>query len=555
MPDWHLEMAHAFAARTAGSDGTLATLAGANGLWGSLRRFLRFLDSLPRPPRTIVELRPPHLERFRLHRSRSMQQRGVVGEVRAVLRLLERMPGRSRLRPEVAALFTRAQLVDRRMVRPVGGYDDTVREAILKCARADAVRIARRLKAGEDLLERFRTAPELLSGPEAERGADLAAMDATGRIPSPRGVPVTQVPISRIRWDLAGQLFLTLEDLAPLVVLGVMASGWNGETIKELPARHRVLEGGAVVLEAVKRRRGSLRWFEEVTVDIGRDSERFTTAGGYYLFIERLTRRGRRFSRSDRVWSVWVGGRKNGKDATFGHVDPFARLLGRQIGIRAWGRAQPELAALDGFVLDLNRLKTTEDRRYTRATGGHLPSAARTNTQDVLFSNYLRGDQVVQEWAADVIGDSLADAEAAAWAEHRKAVEANGSVTVLAPGDGQDASGRRSEAAFTACRDHTDSPFNPGPCRASFLRCFACRNALATQDHLPAQLALLDELAAAWETMDRDRWWQRFGQPWLAITEDILPRFTPAEQEAAARIKPAHTVLDLLEGPQEEPWV
>ncbi|KUM67177.1 hypothetical protein [Streptomyces curacoi] len=62
----------------------------------------------------------------------------------------------------------------------------------------------------------------------------------------------------------------------------------------------------------------------------------------------------------------------------------------------------------------MNRLKTTGERRYTRATGGHLPSSARTNSQDVLCSNYLRGDRVVRDWAADVISASLADAESAA---------------------------------------------------------------------------------------------------------------------------------------------
>lgn len=33
--------------------------------------------------------------------------------------------------------------------------------------------------------------------------------------------------------------------------------------------------------------------------------------------------------------------------------------------------------------------KTTVERRTTRAVRGHLPSAVRTNTQDVLFASYL----------------------------------------------------------------------------------------------------------------------------------------------------------------------
>lgn len=93
---------------------------------------------------------------------------------------------------------------------------------------------------------------------------------------------------------------------------------------KELPAAHRVLEGRAVVLEAVERRRSSpTRWIKEMAVEIGKDSERFTTAGDYYLFIEHLTRRGHQLSRSNRLWSIWVGDSpRYGKDATFGHIDP-----------------------------------------------------------------------------------------------------------------------------------------------------------------------------------------------------------------------------------------
>ncbi|MEU0030795.1 hypothetical protein [Streptomyces sp. NPDC006335] len=398
--------------------------------------------------------------------------------------------------------------------------------------------------------------PETLPEADRELGASLTAMAESGRVPISRG-RVCELPGTRLRYQLARHLFLTNDDLAPLIVLGVLATGWNGEAIKELPAKHRVLEGRAVVLEAVKRRRGPTRWFEEMTVEIGKDSERFTTAGGYYLFIERLTRRGRQFSRSNRLWSIWVGDSpRYGNDATFGHIDPFARRLGRSLKFGAWARQHAELAAIEGFELSLNRLKTTEERRYTRATGGHLPSAARTNSQDVLFSNYLSGDPVVQEWAADVVSMSLADAEAAARAEHRRLVEANGkAITVLRRAGEEAGLDGRQEAAFTACTAYHNSPFNSGPCAASFLQCFACRNALSTADHLPAQLVLLDELAARWEAMDREMWWRRFGQVWLAITEDILPRFTAAELEAAGRLKPDGTVLELLEDPEEDAWI
>lgn len=206
----------------------------------------------------------------------------------------------------------------------------------------------------------------------------------------------------------------------------------------------------------------------------------------------------------------------------------------------------------------------------TRAAGGHLPSSTRSNTQDVLFRNYLAGDPDVQDWAEDVVTDALEDAEDAARIAYRQTRKATGELKVLTgPVDkarrdadtaariGLDEDTVREvldgdrDTAFAACTKTTDD------CRDSFLTCFACRNAVATASHLPAQLALLDELADLWEGTDRETWWRRFGQAWLAINEDILPRFTPQERVAAESAKPADRVLPLLDGPSEEDttWV
>ncbi|MET8699849.1 hypothetical protein ABZW10_13400 [Kitasatospora sp. NPDC004723] len=40
------------------------------------------------------------------------------------------------------------------------------------------------------------------------------------------------------------------------MILGVGLTGRNGETIKELPAEHQVLDGKAVQVRLTKRRRG-----------------------------------------------------------------------------------------------------------------------------------------------------------------------------------------------------------------------------------------------------------------------------------------------------------
>jgi hypothetical protein len=107
---------------------------------------------------------------------------------------------------------------------------------------------------------------------------------------------------------------------------------------------------------------------------------------------------------------------------------------------------------------------------------------------------------------------------------------------------------------FTSCTSITDGPFNDGVCRASFLTCFACRNAVVTAEHLPNLLDLADELERRWHGTGRDEWWTRYGHTWLTITEDILPTFTPGElaHARAAADGSAVTLLDLLEGPKDE---
>jgi hypothetical protein len=103
----------------------------------------------------------------------------------------------------------------------------------------------------------------------------------------------------------------------------------------------------------------------------------------------------------------------------------------------------------------------------------------------------------------------------------------------------------------TACLDIDHGPFNQGRCQASFLACLQCSNALVTQRHLPGLVALLEQLDAQRQATDADTWWARHGPTWLAITQDVLPRFTPAEVARAQAATPAVSLLDLLGGPRE----
>jgi hypothetical protein len=103
----------------------------------------------------------------------------------------------------------------------------------------------------------------------------------------PRAPPGPTNMLGGVLWrtELAGHLFLTRQDLAPLLVLFVAVTGRNVETIKELPAEHRVREDPAVELRVVKRRHGPKRWYETVTWEIGKPGRELHTAGGIYLLV------------------------------------------------------------------------------------------------------------------------------------------------------------------------------------------------------------------------------------------------------------------------------
>jgi hypothetical protein len=268
------------------------------------------------------------------------------------------------------------------------------------------------------------------------------------------------------------------------------------------------------------------------------------------------------------------------------HHNPFGRLLNQHVQAPRWitrhgltgdpppapTQAQEHDAApepdLPPLRLDFNRLKTSIDVRRAKQTGGHLPSAARTNTIPVLFRNYLRGDPTTIEWAQQIVTDAFSDVEQAAWAAHHRALaEAGGRLHVI-PGDltvdsladigldpatTTDTIAGRLDTAWSACTNHDEHPATGRPCRASFLDCFHCGNCLITREHLPRLLGLIDALSARRQHLSDQDWWSHYGPTWAAIRLDVLAKFSPAEIEQAAAAKPTDVLLDLVEPAWEHP--
>lgn len=288
--------------------------------------------------------------------------------------------------------------------------------------------------------------------------------------------------------------------------------------------------------------------------------------------VQRLTRLSRRFSEAEHLWAVWRNGhRSNTMGTTEEHLDAFADKLIPTYPPAHWSAAQEDLWAdpvpgqTERTRLQLNtmRLRKSIEVRRTRQMGGHLPSAARSNSYPVLFSSYLSGDATTRQWAEDTMAEALTDAEEAAWQAHQAMLERSGGHLKVVNGEpapegldhdaGNSDRNSRQDTAFTTCTDPEEHPATGKPCRTpSLLDCFHCGNCLITRDHLPRLLALLDALSERRQQMSQARWWQRYGPAWVAIRRDILDgrHFTPAEIETAKHNQPDDALLDLV----EEPW-
>jgi hypothetical protein len=547
LPGWHQPLADAFA-RCTGASGTLRTPESAAGVFWCWHRFLVALASLVDPPATPEELTVDHLERYWRQRHAEVKQRGLVHEVRAVGRVVGEMPA-GMIAEDVDAWLHRRRSAGQ--TPAIAGYSDREFDAIMAAARSDVAAIRSRLERSQRLLTRYEREPDSLSGEERQLAALLANIAATGEIPV--------IAHDSKAWDnhpmmtLARQLFVIGFDLGPLLTLGVGISGRNLETLKDLTIEHDVLEAKAVRVQLIKRRRGPERMFEVTHWEIGTSSQQLRRPGGYYLLLEQMMRLGRSFSGTSSLWSVW--------DPPDGHHGPFdVGLHLKDWHMQRW-KQRHQLIDDNGQPLQITslRLKKTVDIRNTRAAGGHLPSSIRSNTMPVLFTNYLRGDPSVHDWAGGVITAALSDAETAAQACHARVLA--GPVTTPNKAAAQldvtattatDLLAGNLDTAVTACADIDHSPLDGGGrCGVSFLMCFGCSNALVTHNHIPKLKALLDWLIDQRGKIALDLWWRHYGMAWVAITEHIRPKFTPAEWD---RVQPAEglpELLALLEGPQE----
>lgn len=481
LPGWHESLAAAWAVRV-GPTGSLRTKESTRSAWGALTRMIRFYGHMIRPPRTPADLTVEHVEAY--HRFRTAE----LGDDNAA-RSETRVAGLTFLLPPLVDLvqpdvLDRLRPHVRARTSPMPGYSDGELARLVSAARAEI----------RELIERLDPA-RTTDLPDQRR---FDALRRYGRVPT-AGVRVDEQRALYKR--IAPRLYVTRFDVTAMLVLLVANTGWNVEVMKELPFEHRILDGRAVEVDLIKRRRGPQHWHQTVTWEIGAPAKQLNTPGGTYLLFHQIMTAARRHADPNAFWATWHPGIS--VDQLHRCTNPFALGLDADIDHQEWVKARRILADdtdADGtpqsLALNFNRLKTSIDVRRTRDMGGHLPSAARSNSTEVLFRNYLAGDGPTIEWAQEVLTETLSEVEQAAWTSHQRALAEHGRSSLKirsrntkggTPADEP----ARAETSWTTCTDHEHHPQTGRRCSASFLDCFHCGNCLITSDHLPRLLSLL----------------------------------------------------------------
>lgn len=533
-PEWHAPVAAVLAAHL-GPAGSRRTLASARHLAGITRRFLGFLSD-----RTSASS-PQRLSAFDLTsylawRTTTVQAAVAINEFRTLASLLRDDPLRSMIPANALFEVTRQRSTPARSAKLA--YSEHELRVMTRVVRTDVRGICERLKEGGQALERRPPSDD-------QEGLRLwQELQQTARTGIVAAQPGPSAKAMTARLQLARQLFITWQDMTSLLALLVIVTGRNVETIKELPVEHRIVEGRAVQLRLTKRRRGPQRWYETVTWEIGPAGRELYTPGGLYLLIHRLCARGRQFSDPGFYWSLWRNHQIGGHPGPDDHIDPFAQGLHKHSPyLRDWHpggitdpRTGEKMVDASGRPLrmDFQRLRKAVETRRLRDQGGHLPSAARSNTFTTMYAHYARNDPATVEWSQSILDAALI--EAAALAE---------------PGTTPRPAVR---TAWTGCRDHTHHPETGSPCLASFLTCFGCANSVITAEHLPAVVSLFDTISHRRAHLNDQAWQDTYGVAWRAIREGILPRFTEAEIHMARETGTASDdLLDLVVPAWERP--
>ncbi|TSE01602.1 hypothetical protein FOS14_03455 [Skermania sp. ID1734] len=516
-------LATAFATQAA-AGGPWRSVVTSQEVWRLLKIFTKFLAAQPHPTGDITDLSVATWNTWRISRPDTASGRRQITKIGALLRTHPDLPQQTH-----TATLKRIRSVDSTQAPYSGRELEAIRSAAAEMFEQAWWRVVDNNRHLRDW-QAGRFSPDSTN---ARLGEALEHLARTGDVPLH---PTFRRYGSRVlpdRYNRAvggtdpesswQRLFLTHVEIVSLAALMVISYGWNSTAIAELNVPDTTSDPGAdgatiyrVELEK-RRRRQPLRYETRNLTDWGTNSPGHligkavqATAPARNLLAVHGT-----VSTRLMLWHV---------HSPLLVDDPTTMIRSGfdSESLRRW-------RIVTGLELNLRRLRRTVVVQHRRTPTQH--------SQDVHDSLYVLPDPATHDNAAPIITAGID----AAIEQARASVKAT--VTREEGDDGHD-------TATATCSDYHHSPFGAhgSPCRASFLLCLACPNAVVTPRHLPRLAYLhraIDSLqdvlpAAVW---DHD--WREHHARLSALQEFS---FTPTEWSDALGELDAtdRTVIDAL---------
>ncbi|MER6189616.1 hypothetical protein [Streptomyces cyaneofuscatus] len=497
-PRLQRELAEVFAVQC-GPAGAWKTLPSSRESWLILLYFSRFLVEQEQVPQCLGELAPEIWAAWRLSR---MPNSTGSRQIRKVARLLKQHP---RVPEETR------KLMNKRVPKEKGtketAYSDAEFDQI-KLAATQWFRPAlHRIRANWQHLQDWRAGRVEKETDDWLVGEALDQLVRTGETPFYIGLHGRRRPDHRYTQALGSdrsedtwmRLFLTMNEACALMTLMIASYGWNATPVMELKVPDASPDAGGegqiiYRVELEKRRRSQAARYETRNLaDWGANSPgRLITQAIEATAPARETLKNLG-DPTDRL-IVW---RLSQRRAVYGE-SPAGLFQGQTFMPDIWRNWRDELG--EGISLNLRRLRKTVVIAHQRQPTQH--------SQDTHDEVYVLPDPRTHTEARPVIADGIAEAIETAHASFKAQLS-------RADTDADQ------DTPTTSCSDYTHSPFGEQglPCRASFLLCTACPNAVITPRHLPRLAYLLHVLEELKAVLAPEVWDQDWGEPYTRLRD------------------------------------
>lgn len=438
-------------------------------------------------------------------------------------------------------------------ISDVPAYDDTAMQRIMVALRHD-VRVARdRIRAGRDLLARYRAGHVGTGHPEHTLGTLLDSFDRTGDLPlTPGGYLALPVVQAGGIIAIASRLCLTSRELTAFCLLLTALTGENFGTVASWPAAHHRPDGGVegasqvALIEACKPRRGPEREHMVTPVEdvpeelaallVADDPEPrlFRSPLRVYQLLLDLTQVARRHGGHDLAFAGFRATEASvAKRWTRG---ANAKNIARWSAQHSFPTKEPTPEGIE--PVEARRLRQTAIERKRRPVA---------HTRSTMNDHYLARSDDVATQSRTVVADALRSQVAAARKRRsipvlpaslvtRAATDLEGAAREadLEPAVLQRLLSGEQDTVLTGCTDHLNSPgADPGePCAESFLACLGCENARALPHQLPLQIAALDQLTILRAHTDTATW-NALRAVHHERLEDLVGHYHQSEQDQA----------------------